>query len=147
MWPEMVYNDTICPVIARYVQLWPYLSPHSQFWSIFYKCAWNGYVCLMMSASGRYCIIWHLMVPYDLLWSTVTVYGQVYQIWTSYSVSWRNCECCVKYIRLWHVWHSEIGLKKFDLKWHKMVLYKIQCPDMINYYHISRYITSFVQFW
>jgi len=33
-WPEMFNNEKICPVVARYVHLWPYLIQRSSFWSI-----------------------------------------------------------------------------------------------------------------
>jgi len=65
--PEMVHNDTICPVAARYVHLWPHLTQRSSFWSILRNWVLIGYVCLMTPDSCRCCMIWHLMVPYDLL--------------------------------------------------------------------------------
>jgi len=65
--PERIHNYTKCRVIARCDQLWPHLTQHSQFWSVFNKCDWNGYVWLMTPTSGIYCIIWYLMVPYGLL--------------------------------------------------------------------------------
>jgi len=65
--PEMVHNHTKCPDIARGNQLWSHLTQHFQFWSIFDKGAWKGYVWLMTTSSGIYYIIWHLLAPYDLL--------------------------------------------------------------------------------
>jgi len=63
----MAHNHTKCPVLARCDQLWPHLTQHNQFWSIFDKCAWKGYVWRMTPDSGIYFIIWHLLVSYDLL--------------------------------------------------------------------------------
>jgi len=75
----MVHNHTKCPVIARCDLLQPHLTQHSQFWSIFDKRTWKGYVWLMTPANGIYCIIWHLMVPYGLLWEMLANYGQEYK--------------------------------------------------------------------
>jgi len=53
----MVHNYTICPVTARCDQLWPHLTQHSQFWSIFDNCDWKGYIWHMSPVSGIYCIV------------------------------------------------------------------------------------------
>jgi len=66
-WPEMDNNHTKCPDLARCDELWPHLTQHSQLWSVFNKCDWKGYVWVIRPPSGRYCIIWHLLVPHFLL--------------------------------------------------------------------------------
>jgi len=93
--PDMVHNDTICAVIARYDLLMPHLKQHSQFWSLFEKCAWNVCVCLLIPASGWYRAVWHLMVHYDLLLAIVIMNikveryspfeGRIEKCWSSIS--------------------------------------------------------------
>jgi len=73
----MAHNHTKCPVITRCDQLWPHLTQHSEFWSIFDKCAWKGYVWLMTPDSGIYFIIgiyWFRMTCCVgvQLWSTIS---------------------------------------------------------------------------
>jgi len=69
----MVHNHTICPVIERYDELWPHLTQDIQFWSIFVKCDWKGYIWLMSPASGIYCII---MASTGPVWPVVGNGGQ-----------------------------------------------------------------------
>jgi len=63
-WPDIVHNDTICPVITRYVHLLPHLMQRSSLWTILKNWFWIVYVRLSTTKRGRHCIIRPLMVQY-----------------------------------------------------------------------------------
>jgi len=76
-WTEMFHNDTISPVIARYVPLWLHLKQRSSFCLILKNWLWIGYVRLWTPKSGRLHNTgsngpeWPHLVNGDHLWSRI----------------------------------------------------------------------------
>jgi len=66
-WPQNDHDDTIYPVVVRYVHLCPRLTQRRSFWSIWKNWVWFDYVCLSTPKSCRLSIIRPRMVQYGLI--------------------------------------------------------------------------------
>jgi len=83
---QIIYNDTICPMMVKYDQLCPNIHQFYQFWSTLSKCIKFGIIWHNIPSMDKHGIIWSgLMVRLGQLLSMLINYDQEYHAWSSLS--------------------------------------------------------------
>jgi len=125
-------HGSYCTIRAYIMQLLSPIVLVSHFWCPFAKLriiGYNMWNVAMIDLPGRYNVYWTIICHFS------SKLSYPFSEHAMHAVTWYTCPR--------YAWTCS---DKFDLVWHMIVQYVLQCPDMICYGHVCLCIISYEQF-